>query len=291
MVQRSNVGGAGAQLLLTLGRRHAQAHDVGRVLGAGAQAALLVAADVGRLEVLALAVPHKQRPHTLGRVYLVAGDGQTIDLTPFLQVNRHTQPRLHGVHMEVGAAVAGLDALAQSGDILHRAGLVVDGHAGGKDGAFVDLGQKFLRVDAAIRAGQNLNNGEALVLQGADGALHAGVLEPGHDDFIAPVLAWAGRAVDGHVVALAAAGGEVDFVAAAVQGLGHPGAGGHNGVLRGHGGVIQAAGVGPVFHHGRGDGLRHRRVHPGGSSVVQIMQLGVGKHNTHSSHFTQSYTG
>ena len=39
------------------------------------------------------------------------------------------------------------------------------------------------------------------------------------------------------------------------------------------------------------DGMRHRRIHPGGSSVVQIMQLGVGKHNTHSSHFTQSYTG
>ena len=66
--------------------------------------------------------------------------------------------------MEVGAAVARLDALAQSRNVLHRAGLVVDGHAGGQHGIFVDLLQEFLCVDATVPAGQNLHHREALVL-------------------------------------------------------------------------------------------------------------------------------
>ena len=66
--------------------------------------------------------------------------------------------------MEVGAAVARLYALAQSCNVLHRAGLIIDGHAGGQHGVFVDLLQEFLCVDAAVRAGQDLHHREALVL-------------------------------------------------------------------------------------------------------------------------------
>ena len=43
-IQRGNVCNAGAQLLLALRGGHAETHNVGRVLGAGAQAALLMAA-------------------------------------------------------------------------------------------------------------------------------------------------------------------------------------------------------------------------------------------------------
>ena len=93
------------------------------------------------------------------------------------------------------------------------------------------------------------------------------------------------RAGHGHVVALTAAGREVDFIAAAVQRFGHAGAGRGNGILRGNGGVIQAAGVGPKLSQRLADGLRHRRVHPGRGGVIKIMQLGVGKHSTHSSHY------
>ena len=276
---------AGAQLLLALRGGHAETHNVGRVLGAGAQAALLMAAEIGRFERLALAVPDEQCADALGRVDLVAGDGERIDLAPFLQVDGHAQPRLHGVHMEVGAAVARLNALAQRRDVLHGAGLVVDGHAGGQYRVFVDLGQEFLRVNASVRPGHDLDDGEALVLQRADGALHAGVFKARDDDLIAPVLTRAGRAGHGHVVALTAAGREVDFIAAAVQRFGHAGAGRGNGILRGNGGVIQAAGVGPKLSQRLADGLRHRRVHPGRGGVIKIMQLGVGKHSTHSSHY------
>ena len=66
--------------------------------------------------------------------------------------------------MEVGAAVACLDALAQRGNVLHRAGLVVDGHTGGQHGVLVDFRKEFLGVDAAVRAGQHFNHGEAFFL-------------------------------------------------------------------------------------------------------------------------------
>ena len=174
---------------------------------------------------------------------------------------------------------------AQRRDVLHGAGLVVDGHAGGQHRVFVDLGQEFLRVNASVRPGHDLDDGEALVLQRADGALHAGVFKTRDDDFIAPVLTRAGRAGHGHVVALTAAGREVDFIAAAVQRFGYAGAGRGNGILRGNGGVIQAAGVGPKLSQRLADSLRHRRVHPGRGGVIKIMQLGVGKHSTHSSHY------
>ena len=117
------------------------------------------------------------------------------------------------------------------------------------------------------------------------------MLKAGDDNFAAPRPARAGRAVDGHIVALAAAGGKVDLIAAAVQRFGNAGAGRLDGVLRGHGRVVQAAGVRPKLRQGRADGLCHRRVNPSGGGVIEIMQLGVGKHTTHSSHFTQSYTG
>ena len=55
--------------------------------------------------------------------------------------------------------------------------------------------------------------------------------------------------------------------------------------LGGNGGVIQAAGIGPKLSQRLADGLRHRRIHPGRGGVIKIMQLGVGKHNTHSSHY------
>ena len=184
-----------------------------------------------------------------------------------------------------GCGCCALDALAQRRDVLHSAGLVVDGHAGGQHRVFVDLGQEFLRVNASVRPGHDLDDGEALVLQRADGALHAGVFKARDDDLIAPVLTRAGRAGHGHVVALTAAGREVDFIAAAVQRFGHAGAGRGNGILRGNGGVIQAAGVGPKLSQRLADGLRHRRVHPGRGGVIKIMQLGVGKHSTHSSHY------
>ena len=131
----------------------------------------------------------------------------------------------------------------------------------------------------------DLDDGEAFVLQRADGALHAGVFKARDDDLIAPVLTRAGRTGHGHVVALTAASRKVDFIAAAVQRFGHAGAGRGNGILRGNGGVIQAAGVGPKLSQRLADGLRHRRVHPGRGGVIKIMQLGIGKHSTHSSHY------
>ena len=75
-----------------------------------------------------------------------------------------------------------------------------------------------------------------------------------------------------------------------MQRFGNAGAGRFNAVLRGHGGVVQAAGVGPEFHQRVVDDLGDSGVHAGGGGVIQIMELRVGKHR-HSSHFEQNYTG
>lgn len=116
------------------------------------------------------------------------------------------------------------------------------------------------------------------------------MLEAGDDDLIAPVAAGHRGTIDGHIVALRPAGREVNFIAAAVQRFGNAGAGRFDTVLRGHGGVVQAAGVGPEFHQSIVDDLGHGGVHAGGGGVIQIMDLRVGKHR-HSSHFEQNYTG
>ena len=186
--------------------------------------------------------------------------------------------------MEMGAAVAGLDACRQGGNVLHGAGFVVHRHAGGQHGVLVHRGQEFLDVQVAVRLGQDLHHLKAFVFQRAGRKLHAGVFKPRDHHLVAPLPPGHGRAPDGHIVAFGAAAGEVDLVAAAVQRFGDAGPGIFDAVLGSHRRVVEAAGIGPQFHQRIVDDLGHRRVDAGGCGVVQIMKLGVGKH-TDSSHF------
>ena len=153
----------GAQALGAFGGRQAQAHDIGRVLGAGAHAALLMAADVGWVQRLALAVPHEECPDALGGVDLVAGNGQRVHAGPLLQVDGDAQPGLHRVYMEVGAAVFSFDALGQGSNVLTCAGLVVDSHAGGQDGVFIHGSKEFFSVDMTVPLRGDFDDGEAFL--------------------------------------------------------------------------------------------------------------------------------
>ena len=208
----------------------------------------------------------------------MARHGQRVHPGPGLQVDGQAQPGLHGIDVEVRAGVARLDAGGQRGDVLHGAGLVVDGHAGGQHGVFVDLGEEFGGVQRAVGFGRDFHNGKALAAQRASRQLDAGVLEPGDDDLAAPGAPRDGRAPQGHVVALGTAGGKVDFVAAAAQRFGYAGAGGVDGLLGLDRRVVQAAGVGPQRLDGAGDDVGHLRVHHGGGGVIQIMKMRVGTH-------------
>ena len=249
-------------------RRHAKPHRVGHILGAGAQTPLLMAAQVGRAQRLALVVTEEQRADALGRVDLVAGQREGVHPFPLFQVDGHTQPCLHRVHMEMGAAVFLFDARRQCGNILHRAGLVVHRHAGGQHGAFVHRREKFFRGKGAVPLRQDFHHVEPEVPQRPDGPLHAGMLKPGYHDFIAPVPPGQRRAPHRHVVALRPAGGEIHFVTAAVQRFGHAGAGGLQRKLAFHRRVVQTAGIGPAGQHRLMDDVRHRGVHHGGGGII-----------------------
>ena len=203
---------------------------------------------------------------------------QRIDAGQLFQVERDAQPRLHGVDVHGRAAVFRLDTGGQAGDVLHGAGLVVDGHAGHKHGVFVHGVDELLHVEAAVGPGRDLHNVKAAVPQRADGQLNARVFKAGGDDFVPPGLPRQRRAQNGQVVALAAAGGKVDLPGRTVQRFGDFGARGVQLVLGQHGGVVQARRVGPAFAQRRGNGVGHGGVHHRGGGVIEIMQVRVSAH-------------
>ena len=137
--------------------------------------------------------------------------------------------------------------------------------------------QHFVDIQRAVGAGLDHRHVVALGGKALQRALDAGVLEAGHHDALSEGTG-AGRAQQGKVVALAAAGGEVQLLCLAAQGAGHGGAGGVQGFLAPGTGGIQAGRVGPVLPHGLVDDIRHFRGHDGGGGVVQIMQFRVLQH-------------
>ena len=120
-VQGADMRIAVAQVFGSLCRSKAKANDIRGILGAGAQAALLMAAQVGRAKRLAHAVPDEQSADSLGGIHFMAGYRESIHVLPLFQVNGDAQPCLHGVHMHRTAAVFGLDGCGKSGKAPYEA--------------------------------------------------------------------------------------------------------------------------------------------------------------------------
>ena len=253
-------------------------HGVGQVFGARAQAALLLTAEVRRPERLHQTVRKVERTNALGSVDLVAAHRQGVDVR---QLDGHTHPRLHCVHMDNGAAVAALDLGGKAFHIVAGAHLVVHHHAGHEDGVLVHMLQHFVDIQCAVRAGLDHRDIVALLRQLFQRALDAGVLKAGHHDALAE-SAGAHRAQQGQIVALAAAGGKVQLLWLAAQCTGHSGTGGVQRFLAAGTGAVQAGRVCPVFPHGLVDDIRHLGSHHGGSGVIQIMQFRVLQHKRDS---------
>ena len=260
--------------LVQAGGRSSKAQRIGQVLGAGTLLPLLLTAQIGSLERLIQAVAQVERTNALGCMDLVSADSQCVDVR---QLDGHPHPGLHGIHMDDGAAVAALDLGGQTLHIVPGADLIVDHHAGHKDGVFVHMVQHPVDVQRAVRAGVHHGHIIAHGGQTLQRLLHAGVLKTGHHDALAEP-AGQSRAQQGHVVALAAAGGKIELPALAAQGAGHGGTGGVQGFLAPGTGGIQTGRVGPVLPHGLVDDIRHFRGHDGGGGVVQIMQFRVLQH-------------
>ena len=236
-----------AQVFGPLCRSKAKANDIRGILGAGAQAALLVAAQVGRAKRLAHAVPDEQSADSLGGMHFMAGYRESIHVLPLFQVNGDAQPCLHGVHMHRTAAVFGLDGCGKSGNILQSAGFIIDRHAADQNGIFIHLGSQFGNIQVTVCFRQDFHHLKAAVFQCTDGPLHAGVLKTGNHNFAAPVFACHGKALHGKVVALAAAGGKIQILGLAAQGAGNLPAGRGQGFMGFYRRFVQAGGVRPIL--------------------------------------------
>ena len=208
----------------------------------------------------------------------MAAHRQGVDV---VQLDGHTHPRLHRIHMDDGAAVAALDLGGKAFHIVAGAYLVVHHHAGHKDSVFVHMLQHFVDIQCAVRAGFDHRDIIALLRQLFQRALDTGVLKAGHHDALAE-SAGAHRAQQGQIVALAAAGGKVQLLWLAAQCTGHSGTGGVQRFLAAGTGAVQAGRVCPVFPHGLVDDIRHLGSHHGGSGVIQIMQFRVLQHKRDS---------
>ena len=133
-------------------------------------------------------------------------------------------------------------------------------------------------VQRAVRAGVHHGHIIAHGSQTLQRLLHAGVLKAGHHDALAE-FAGERRAQQGQIVALAAAGGEIELFGLAAKGAGHRRPGRVEGLLAPGPGGVQGRGVCPVLPHGLVDDVRHLGGYHGGGGVVQIMDVRVLYHN------------
>ena len=172
--------------------------------------------------------------------------------------------------MDDGAAVAALYLGGKAFHIVAGADFVIHHHAGYKDGVLVHPLQHSGNVQRAVCPGSYHGNVVALLCQTLQRPLHAGVLKAGHHDALAEG-AGLYRTQQRQIVALAAAGGKVQFPAFAAQRARHGGASGIQGFFTARARAVQAGRVCPVLPHGLVDDVRHLGRYDGGGRVVQIM--------------------
>ena len=198
---------------------------------------------------------------------LVAAHRERIDV---VQLDGYTHPCLHCVHMDDGAAVAVLYLGGKALHIVAGADFVIHHHARHKNGVFVHPLQHGGNVQRAVCPGGYHGNVVALLCQPLQRPLHTGVLEAGHHDALAKG-AGLHRTQQRQIVALAAAGGKVQFPAFAAQCTRHGGAGGVQSLFTARARAVQAGRICPVLPHGLVYDVRHLRRYDGGGRVVQIM--------------------
>ncbi len=267
LVQRTHRRIAALHGLGKAGGSRRQTQRIGQVLGAGAQPALLLAAEVGRLERLHKAVAEVERTNALGGVDLVPADRQRVDIR---QLDGDAHPRLHRVHMDDGAAVAALDLCRQPLHIVAGADLVIDHHAGDQNGVLAHMLQHGVDVQRAVRTGLDDRDLVPLLCQLFQRLLHTGVLKAGHHDPLAEGPGMC-RAQQRQIVALGSAGGEIQLPRLAAQRARHRSAGRVERLLTACAGGIQAGRVCPVLPHRLVDNIRHVRCDHRCRGVVQIM--------------------
>ena len=202
--------------------RLGKAGDLGGGLRAGAQAALLSAAGQQGTG-LAQARADIQPTDTLGRAQLMAGQAHHVH-APARRVAGDFQKALHRVAVQ---QCGGLFLPQQAGRLRygeHAARLVVHQHHGHQHRVPPQGICHLLHGDIAVTPGLQIRYVIALLCQELAGLEDGAVLHGGGDDVLAGVAALPQSGLDGPVVALRAAGGEVQVLRGAVQRSGDDGA-------------------------------------------------------------------
>ena len=248
--------------------RLGKAGDLGGGLRAGAQAALLSAAGQQGTG-LAQARADIQRADTLGRAQLVAGQAHHVH-APARRVAGDFQKPLHRVTVQQGR---GLFLPQQAGRLRygeHAARLVVHQHHGHQHRVLTQGIGHLLHGDIAVTPGLEVRHVIALLRQELAGLEDGAVLHGGGDDVLAGVAALPQSGLDGPVVALRAAGGEVQVLRGAVQRSGDDGAPALHRFFHLLTGGVLGGGVAAVVQQHVIYRVGHRLRHGCGGRIVQI---------------------
>ena len=264
--EAAHVGGVFIEILhhVLEGRDHApDAHDVLRARPA--VPFLSAALDEG---VEGEAGPAVEGAHAPGAVELVGREGEEVDVH-LLHVDLHMARRLDRVRVE-----GDLRCPAHRADLLDGldgADLVVGEHDGHEAGVGPDGRLHLVRGDDAVLVDGQVGDLIALLLEALERVEHGVVLEGGGDDVaFALGRAQAGAGADGVVVALAAAGGEVDLLGVRAQQRRHAAPGVTEGFLGPLPQLVEAGGVAPGVLGGLHHDLQGVGAQLGGGRVVSV---------------------
>ena len=159
--------------------------------------AALVATTVRlRLDAHARLAPHEQRAHPLGTVGLVSREAHQVDLQ-LLQVDLDLAGGLGRIDVEEDLALT--QHLADGGNVLDDADLVVDVHDRDQDGVRPDGGLQVLQVDQAVFLHIQQRHLEALALQLAHGVERGLVLGLDGDEVATALLVEVGGTLEREV--------------------------------------------------------------------------------------------
>ena len=188
--------------------RLAHADDLVRRQGAGTETALMSAAVHLRFQSHARFAPHVQRADPFGAVSLVRGKTHQIDLE-LLQVDHHLAGRLRRIDMQQHALFA--TQLADGGNILDHADLVVHIHHRHENGIGADRGLELVQVDQSVRFRGQIGRAKTLPFQLAHGIEYGFVLGLHGDDVFALARVKIGRALQRQIVRFGRAGSPHDL--------------------------------------------------------------------------------
>ena len=215
-----------------------------------------------------------QRAHAFGAVGFMGGEAHQIDFRG-RQINLDLARGLRRIDMENHPIAAA--NIAQRGQVLHHANLIIDQHHRSQNGVRANRSQKGIKVEQAVFKRGQIGDFKPVAFELAAGVEHGLVFGFDRNQVLALGLVKICRAFNRQIIGLGRARGPDDFFGVAVDQLGDFGAGIFN---RCFGfptiGMAAAGGVAKVFAEMGNHDLGHAGVYRCGGGVVEINGIGVG---------------